>query len=99
MLMCSEDETCRRLGKLALAGPSRGGLGVLLYKASRPLLNERIPGSGGPSASGENGAGPARFASGADDADWLSLSSSGDKHGAGNEDVNCLEPDPARLCS
>jgi MFS superfamily sulfate permease-like transporter len=39
MAMCSSDETCLRLGNRALAGPSRGGLGVLLDKAARTLGN------------------------------------------------------------
>jgi MFS superfamily sulfate permease-like transporter len=95
MVKCSSDETCLRLGKQALAGTSKGGLGVLLDKATRSWRRQRSPGDSAPIVSGQVKAAALRCATAPDNAAWLSLSSCGDNHDGQDEDVSCLGPRPA----
>src|SRR5258708_642596 len=85
MFKCSEDETCVRLGELAVAGPAKGGIGALFAKvggprrASKPAVATAAPA-------------PPRFAQGrSNDLGLLSLSTPGDR-APRNPDLSCLKP-------
>ncbi|MGE5191569.1 MAG: SulP family inorganic anion transporter, partial [Deltaproteobacteria bacterium] len=93
MSMCSGHETCLRVGRRALAGPSRGGLGVLLDKASRSWRSQGSPGTC-PAPIDRAGTAPPRFTRHGDDMGWLSLSCGDGNHGSHVEDVSCLGPRP-----
>jgi hypothetical protein len=95
MSICSEDETGMRLGKRALPGQSKGGLGVLFDKATRSWGGDRSQVASGPPVSTQVTAAPPRFATARDDAAWLSLSSRGGDHGGQEDDVSCLGPTPS----
>jgi len=87
MFMCSEDETCVRLGESALAGPAKGGIGALLAKVGRPRRDSRPADTGTTTA-------PPRFAiSRSNDLGFMGLSSTGpDSRAAHDPELSCLKP-------
>lgn len=91
MLMCSEHETCVRLGELALVGAAKGGLsalvakGIMLFGGSQPGLKR---------PANPKAAAAAQRRSASDDMRWLSLSSNGAANGAPVRDVMDLGPVP-----
>jgi MFS superfamily sulfate permease-like transporter len=87
MFMCSEHETCMRLGERARAEGTRGGLSALVTKASRSFRRVRrsAPHAGVPTPDSE----PSRFAA-ENDLAFMSLSSDDLRA----EDVSRLGPEP-----
>lgn len=92
MLMCSEHETCVRLGELALAGAAKGWLSTMVAKGIRLLFAGSRPGLNRHANSRKAAAAQAHAAS--EDMRWLSLSSNGATNGVHGLDVMDLGPTP-----